>query len=166
MSGETSVPVPLTALENQVAQLLAGSSPERFDAALRSIAATFAAATGTLHRADVSSQLLHLVAQLGLPDFLIPITQQIPFGKGIAGQCAVELQPITLCNLQTDDSGKARPNAKQTGVAGAIAVPVLGPSGNLLGVLGVGKIQEHTYTEDEQRVLERCAEQIARALSA
>ena len=107
-----------------------------------------------------------MVAQLGLPPALIPITALIPFGKGIAGQCAVELQPITLCNLQTDDSGKARPNAKQTGVAGAIAVPVLGPAGELVGVLGVGKIQEHTYSEDEQRVLAGCAAQIGRAFSA
>jgi len=165
MSGQSSVPVPIDALENHVAQLIAGASPERFDAALRSIAASFAAATGTLHRADVGSQTLHLVAQLGLPEALIPLTSKIPFGKGIAGQCAVELQPITLCNLQTDDSGKARPNAKQTGVAGAIAVPVLGPEGNLLGVLGVGKIQEHTYTDDEQRVLNGCAAQIGRALT-
>jgi signal transduction protein with GAF and PtsI domain len=163
MSGQTSLPI--DALENEVAQLIVGASPERFDAALRSIAATFAAATGTLHRADVSSQTLHLVAQLGLPEALIPITRQIPFGKGIAGQCAVELQPITLCNLQTDDSGKARPNAKQTGVAGAIAVPVFGPAGELVGVLGVGKIQEHTYTEDEQRVLAACAAHLGRALT-
>ena len=160
-----SGPISIEALENHVAQLIAGPSPERFDAALRSIAATFEAATGTLHRADVGSQTLHLVAQLGLPEALIPITSKIPFGKGIAGQCAVELQPITLCNLQTDDSGKARPNAKQTGVAGAIAVPVLGPAGNLLGVLGVGKIQEHTYTDEEQRVLNGCAAQIGRALT-
>jgi signal transduction protein with GAF and PtsI domain len=164
MSGQSPVPVPIEALENHVAQLVAGSSPERLDAALRSIAATFGAATGTLHRADVGSQTLHLVAQLGLPEALIPITSKIPFGKGIAGQCAVELQPITLCNLQTDDSGKARPNAKQTGVAGAIAVPVLGAAGNLLGVLGVGKIQEHTYTDDEQRVLNSCATHIGGAL--
>jgi L-methionine (R)-S-oxide reductase len=156
----------MDALENQVAQLVGGASPERFEAALRSIASTFAAATGTLHRADVGSQLLHLVAQLGLPEALIPITSKIPFGKGIAGQCAVELQPITLCNLQTDDSGKARPNAKQTGVAGAIAVPVLSPSGALVGVLGVGKISEHTYTDAEQQVLAGCATHIGRALSA
>jgi signal transduction protein with GAF and PtsI domain len=166
MSGETSVPVPLSALEAHVAQLLTGSNPERFDAALRTIAGSFEAATGTLHRADVGSRTLHLVAHLGLPEMLIPITKLIPFGKGIAGQCAVDLQPITLCNLQTDDSGKARPNAKQTGVAGAIAVPVLTPSGELIGVLGVGKIQEHTYTDTEQRVLGQCALHIGRALSA
>lgn len=166
MSGQSSVPVPLEALEDQVAQQLAGASPERFDAALRSIAASFGAPTGTLHRADVGSQTLHLVAQLGLPEALIPITAKIPFGKGIAGLCAVQLQPVTLCNLQTDESGKARPNAKQTGVAGAIAVPVLGPSGELLGVLGVGKIEEHTYSDDEQRVLNGCAALIGRALTS
>ena len=160
----SSAPVPLEALEHHVAQLVTGQSPERFSAALQSIALSFGAPTGTLHRADTGSRMLHLVAHLGLPEALIPITSQIPFGKGIAGQCAVELAPITLCNLQTDDSGKARPNAKQTGVAGAIAVPVLGPDGDLRGVLGVGKIQEHTYTEGEQAVLRACAAQLSRAL--
>lgn len=162
MSGES---VPLNALENQVGQLLAGSNPERFDAALRTIAGSFAAATGTLHRADVGTQQLHLVAHLGLPEFLIAITKLIPFGKGIAGQCAVQLQPITICNLQTDDSGVAKPSAKKTGVEGAIAVPVLGPDGVLVGVLGVGKIEEHTYTDDEQQVLEACAAHIGKALT-
>lgn len=164
MSGESSVSV--ADLESQVSQALAGASPERFDVALRAVAAAFGAPTGTLHRADLGTQLLHLVAQLGLPEPLIPVTQQIPFGKGIAGLCAVQLQPVTLCNLQTDDSGKARPNAKQTGVAGAIAVPVFAPGGELVGVLGVGKIEEHTYSDAEQALLSACAVQIGRALSA
>jgi signal transduction protein with GAF and PtsI domain len=163
MSGQPAVS--LSDLEARVSQALAGSGPERFEVALRSIAAAFGAPTGTLHRAEPESQMLHLVAQLGLPEALLPITQHIPFGKGIAGLCAVQQEPVTLCNLQTDDSGKARPNAKQTGVAGAIAVPVFAPDAKLNGILGVGKIEEHTYTDEEHRVLAACAKQIGRALN-
>lgn len=163
MSGEP--PVPLSDLEGRVAEVLASQAPDRFEAALRAIASAFGAPTGTLHRADVGAQQLHLVAHLGLPEALIPITRQIPFGKGIAGLCAEQRQPVTLCNLQTDESGKARPNAKQTGVAGAIAVPVFGPERELNGILGVGKIEEHTYTEREHSVLAACADQLGRALA-
>ena len=43
----------------------------------------------------------------------------IPVGKGIAGQVIAQGQPVTMCNLQTDTSGVARPDAKQTGVGRA-----------------------------------------------
>ena len=137
-----------------------------FDAALKAIAQAFGAVTATLHSADTSSAQLTMVAHLGLPAPLIAITQRIPFGKGIAGLCAVRAEPVTLCNLQTDDSGTAKPDAKQTGVAGAIAVPVFGPDGALVGTLGVGKPHEHTYTDHEQRVLGDWAGFLGRALVA
>jgi len=153
-------------LERQVASSLEAGGDGRYESALRSIAGSFGAVTATLHRADNGAQLLHLVAQLGLPPQLVPLTQQIPFGKGIAGVCATQREPVTLCNLQTDDSGQARPNAKQTGVAGAIAVPVFGPDGALAGVLGVGKLEEHTYTPDEHAVLAACAARLGRSFAA
>ena len=105
-----------------------------------------------------------MVAHLGLPPPLIAITQHIPFGKGIAGLCAERLEPITLCNLQTDNSGTAKPDAKQTGVAGAISVPVFGAGGALIGTLGIGKPHEHTYSDDEQRILGEWAALLGRAL--
>ena len=46
----------------------------------------------------------------------------IPFGKGMAGICAERREPVSMCNLQTDDSGVARPTAKETKVAGALEV--------------------------------------------
>ncbi|MEY4582622.1 MAG: hypothetical protein RL701_7325 [Pseudomonadota bacterium] len=161
MTVEASVPV--SELPVSIAKVLASDAP--YDLALRIIAASFEAGTATLHRADAGTQQLLMVAQLGLPEFLIPITRQIPFGKGIAGQCAVQREPITLCNLQTDDSGAARPNAKQTGVAGAISVPVFDPSGALVGTLGVGKASEHTYTPEEIQVLSDCAALLGRKLA-
>mgnify|MGYP003407399996 CR=1 FL=1 len=153
-------------LEQQVASTLEAAGDGRYESALRSIAGSFGAVTATLHRADSGTQLLHMVAQLGLPPQIVSITQQIPFGKGIAGLCAVQREPVTLCNLQTDDSGQARPNAKQTGVAGAIAVPVFSPDGGLSGVLGVGKLEEHTYTPQEHAVLAACARRLGRAFAS
>jgi len=136
----------------------------RFERALLAIAGAFDAQTATLHRADLASRQLSLVAHLGLPSHLVEITRHIPFGKGIAGLCAQEQQPISLCNLQTDTSGAARPLAKQTGVAGAISVPVFAPSSSLIGTLGVGKLAAHTYSDDELAVLAACAEQLGAAL--
>lgn len=156
----------MTQLDERVSEALASQDEARYETALRAIAGAFEAVSATLHRADTSAQLLTMVAQLGLPEPLIAVTSRIPFGKGIAGLCAVQREPITLCNLQTDTSGAARPNAKQTGVAGAIAVPVFDAKGDLVGTLGVGKPGEHTYTDEENRVLAACAKVIGRALSA
>jgi L-methionine (R)-S-oxide reductase len=165
MSNE-SVRPGATEIEQQVASLLGGPDAPRYDEALRAIAGAFAAVSATLHRADLPSSMLHMVAYLGLPPGLLAVTQHIPFGKGIAGLCAVQKAPVELCNLQTDASGTARPSAKQSGVAGAIAVPVLAPSGALIGTLGVGKPTAHDYTPEEHGLLAAFARQLGAALAA
>jgi GAF domain-containing protein len=151
-------------LASELERSLFAQGEPRYDEALRAVADAFGAVSATLHRADREAQLLHMLAYLGLPPALVPITQRIPFGKGIAGLCAERREPITLCNLQTDASGAARPDAKQTGVAGAISVPVLAADGTLLGTLGIGKPHEHTYTDEEQRILGEFAGMIGRTL--
>ena len=142
-----------------------GDASRRHQTALEAIADFFEASTATLHRADAESGLLHLLASRGIPEKLLPITRQIPFGKGMAGLCAVRREPVTVCNLQNDDSGAVRPGAKETGVAGAVVVPILEPgSGRLLGTLGIGKPAEHSYTGQELEVLGGCAQVIAGTL--
>jgi L-methionine (R)-S-oxide reductase len=163
MSTDSGTPVP--AVEQQIASLLTGSDALRYDDALRAIAAAFSAVSATLHRADTQASMLHMVAYLGLPPALIEIVKHIPFGKGIAGLCAVQKAPVELCNLQTDSTGAARPSAKQTGVAGAISVPVFGPDGALIGTLGVGKPQPHDYTEAEHSLLAACASLLGTSLA-
>lgn len=138
---------------------------KRLAFALERLGAHFGAPTGTVHRADTTARELHLLAHRGLPEVLIPITSCIPFGKGIAGLCAETAQNVTICNLQTDDSGKAKPGARLTGVEGAIAVPIFDAEQKLLGVLGIGKIEAHTYSEAEQRLLEDAAQRIAPLVS-
>ena len=130
---------------------------------LHLILGQFQSETGTLHRLDPQTQLLHLVAQAGLPPHLLEIVRTIPVGKGIAGQAAAQNRPVTICNLQSDTSGVARPGAKQTGVGGARCVPVH-DTGQLVGTLGIGTRREHEYTPEETAALEKIGRLLAAAL--
>jgi signal transduction protein with GAF and PtsI domain len=128
---------------------------------LRDALTKFNSETGTLHRLDEPTQLLHLVAQVGLPPQLLEIVKTIPVGKGIAGQTVAQNKPVSLCNLQTDTSGVAQSSAKQTGVGGALCVPVRNGE-IIIGTLGIGTLRQHEYTMDEIHELE----EIGRRLSA
>lgn len=121
--------------------------------ALQLVLAALRSETGTIHRLDADKQLLHLVAQVGLPPFMLDIVKTIPVGKGIAGETVVRDGPVTMCNLQTDTSGVAKPGAKQTGVGGALCVPIR-QGGMIVGTIGVGTKREHEYTPEETRTLE------------
>lgn len=129
---------------------------ELLEKVLRDALAQFHSETGTIHRLDAQAQLLHLVAQIGLPPQLLEIVKTIPVGKGIAGEAVAKNRPVTICNLQTDTSGVARPGAKQTGVGGAICVPVR--SGDkIVGTFGIGTVREHEYSAAEINSLQDIA---------
>ena len=143
-------------LESELADLLATESPapERLQTAIERIASAFGARTCTLHRlgagaahSESAAPLLGLVAQIGLPPHIAEIAARIPIGKGMAGICAERREPVTVCNLQTDESGVARPAARDTRVAGALVVPI--DDGELIGTLGIGMSEDHDYTETE-----------------
>jgi L-methionine (R)-S-oxide reductase len=119
---------------------------------LERVIAEFGCQTGTLHRFDPSDRHLKLLAHKGIPEVLMPVIQSIPIGKGIAGAAAQTLQPVEMCNLQTDTSGIAKPDAKKTQVQGSLAVPVL-VAGELRGTLGIGKMTPYEFTEEEKRRL-------------
>jgi PII-like signaling protein len=120
----------------------------------------FHSETGAIHRLAADQQVLHLLAQKGLPPQLLDVVKTIPVGKGIAGQVIAQGRPVTLCNLQTDTSGVARPGARQTGVGGALCVP-LRQDGNLVGTLGIGTKREYEYTPEETARLEEAGNLIA-----
>jgi GAF domain-containing protein len=141
----------------QIGVLLA--RPQPLEPVLLAVLNHFSSETGTLHRLDSQTQLLHLVAQIGLPPPLLDVVKTIPVGKGIAGQTVAQNRPVTMCNLQTDTSGVARPAAKQTGVGGALCVPIRA-GGKIVGTLGIGTLRPHEYTPDETRVLEEIGRQI------
>lgn len=104
--------------------------------------------------------VLKLAAHVNIPAPLLPIIETVPIGKGIAGLAAERCAPVTLCNLQTDTSGDARPAAKMTGMEGSIAVPML-VDGELCGVFGVAKPEAHDWTAAEKNELMEIAAQLA-----
>ncbi len=128
---------------------------------LTDIISAFDCTTGTIHILDERTQLLKLEAQQGLPDFLIPKMTEIPVGKGMAGIAAERRQPVEMCNLQKDNSGVARPAAKETKVEGSIAVPLL-LDGKLYGTLGIAKPVPYDFTEKEVNDLMEIGEEISR----
>jgi L-methionine (R)-S-oxide reductase len=137
-----------------------------FDQLLHNTVTQFKSETGTIHRLEEPAQLLHLVAQIGLPPQLLDVVKTIPVGKGIAGETVAKNRPVTICNLQTDTSDVAEPGAKQTGVGGAVCVPIRigGNTGKIVGTFGIGTRREHDYSAAEINALQDIANSIANQL--
>jgi len=138
--------------------------PFDFDAFLQSTLAEFACQTGTIHRTQADGRTLELVARAGIPEALLDKIALIPFGKGIAGAAAETREPVELCNLQQDLGGVAKPDARATGVAGSLAVPVFSQDGAVIGTLGIGKYTPYEFSTAEKAALAARAESIAAAL--
>lgn len=138
-------------------------SMESLETILRDTLKQFNAETGTIHRLDADKQLLHLVAQIGLPPQILDVVKTIPVGKGIAGQVVAQNKPVTICNLQTDSSGVAKPGAKQTGVDGALCVPVR-DGDKIVGTLGIGTMRQYEFTADETSRMEEVGRRLAELL--
>ncbi len=115
-------------------------------AALAATVAHFGCQAGTIHL--LREGVLKLAAHHNIPPPVVQIIGTVPVGKGIAGLAAERREPVTICNLQTDTSGQARPGAKATGMEGALAVPMLA-GGELRGVLGIAKADAYDWPEPE-----------------
>jgi len=144
----------LSALLREIAARLtrSGATEADFQAILDQVLDHFACTAGTIHTLGPVSQMLLLRARRNIPDGLFSRIQKIPIGKGLAGLAAERRQPVQICNLQTDDSGAARPGAKETGMEGCIAVPLLAGD-QLVGVLGVAKPTAYEFNETEIALL-------------
>lgn len=128
----------------------------------------FACVTGTVHILNPVSGLLELKAQRGIPDSIIEQVRSIPIGKGMAGLAAKRRAAVQVCNLQTDESGKARPAAKDTKMEGCIAAPMFLASGGhdeLFGILGVAMPNAHDFSDEEISRLEDFGRVIAATLA-
>jgi GAF domain-containing protein len=154
-------------LKNQIGALL--NNPVDREAALKNtlehVLAELRSETGTIHLLDTGKQLLHLTAQIGLPPHMLELVKTIPVGKGIAGQTVAQNRPVTLCNLQADTSGVAKPAARQTGVGGALCVP-LRNHGKIVGTLGIGTRHQHEFTVEQTKRLEEIGELIGASVAS
>lgn len=118
-----------------------------WQAVLDLILKEFDCQTGTLHKWHDLHAMLELICHRGIPRELMNKVESIPMGKGIAGTAAERMEPVQICNLQTDKT-VAKPGAKKTKVGGSIAVPIdLG--GLLMGTLGIGKLEPYDFTPEE-----------------
>lgn len=125
----------------------------------------FSCETGTIHRTTSDGENLEMLAQIGVPEQLLPIIANIPFGKGIAGAAAATKAPVQLCNLQKDLGGVAKEGARSTGVCGSLAVPILSENGQqVLGVIGIGKHVPYDFSPEEEAALYTQAADLAKIL--
>ena len=126
--------------------------------ALDAALAHFGCQAGTVHL--VRDGVLKLAAHRNIPPPVVQIVETVPIGKGIAGLAAERREAITICNLQTDASGQARPGAKATGMEGSLAVPMLAGS-ELRGVLGIAKAGAYDWPTAETDLLTQFAAAVA-----
>jgi GAF domain-containing protein len=135
--------------------LAAGNPQEVLDETIR----IFGCQAGTVHWLDRQSGTLKLATSRNIPEAITKIVATVPLGKGIAGLAAEKREPVSLCNLQTDTSGQARPAAKTTGMEGSLAVPML-VDGELSGVLGIARATAHDWTDAEKTLLLQVASRL------
>jgi L-methionine (R)-S-oxide reductase len=140
-------------LADAVRQTLAGTGADRFRTTLAAVIRHFGADMGMIHRLDPADRHLELVATSdGVPEPVLAAARRIPLGKGIAGEAALTGRPVSMCNLQTDTSGVARPGAKATGAQGTLCVPVF-RGDQVVGTLGIGVRGERAFTDAEAEEL-------------
>lgn len=131
---------------------------------LENIISCFDCTTGTIHFLDKNTSILNLRAHQGIPTFLLPKISEIPIGKGMAGIAAERREPVEICNLQTDESGVARPAARETKVEGSIAVPMI-MNGVLYGTFGIAKPVPYDFTKEEISELTAIGTEMSRFLN-
>jgi GAF domain-containing protein len=111
---------------------------------LEGIMGRFGADTGTIH---LEGGILTLKAHVGVPPQLLEIVPRVPIGKGMAGLAAERNEPVSKCNIQADQSRDVQPRAKETGVSGALVVPIRDSQGSAVGALGIGVHRQYEYSE-------------------
>ncbi len=129
-----------------------GNADPAMDLVLAKLLEAFQCPVGTIHTLDSSTGMLKIRARRGIPDSILDKVRMIPIGKGMAGIAAERKQAVQVCNLQTDNSGVAKPGARDTRMEGSISAPML-LNGKLYGTLGVAKPIPYEFTDDESGTL-------------
>ncbi len=88
---------------------------------------------------------------------------RIPVGKGFAGKVVENRKPIIIEDITKADV--FNPLLQQKGIKSLLGVPLL-VEGRATGVLHVGKLEFHHFTENDVRLLELAAVRIALAIES
>jgi sigma-B regulation protein RsbU (phosphoserine phosphatase) len=86
---------------------------------------------------------------------------QVPVGVGFAGRVAQQRSPVLL--NQVDPSTVANPILWESGIKVMLGVPLLAGQ-RVIGVLHVGRLENHPFSTRDARLLEVVAERIAGAV--
>jgi len=105
--------------------------------------------SGTVHVLPSGRTTMVLMASKNIPLVVLDKIREVPVGKGMGGVAIESMQPVTTCNLQTDDAGGViQQGARATGVQGALAVPIM-KGGVAIGALGVATREPRDFSRAE-----------------
>jgi L-methionine (R)-S-oxide reductase len=127
---------------------------------LRAFIAKHRGIAGTVH--VLKDDALALAAAVNIPPKVQEITRTIPKGKGMAGLAWERMQPVSTCNLKTDQTGDVRPGAKAVDAQAAVALPIIA-NGALWGVVGIAFTDERVIEDAELAALTKEAGEATRA---
>ena len=119
--------------------------------------------SGTIHVKDPHRMVLLLAASRNIPQPVLDVVREVPWGKGMAGVAVQRMQPVSVCNIQTTTSPDVRPGAAATGVQGALVVPMVSGA-SAVGAFGVGCKGDREFSADETQWLLDFAGRLAEQL--
>ncbi|MDQ3826424.1 MAG: SpoIIE family protein phosphatase, partial [Actinomycetota bacterium] len=112
--------------------------------------------TATVLLLDASSQELVVSVALGI-EAMVRQGIRIPLGKGFAGRVAAEKQPVIIEQVAQTDLLYGV--LAEHGVCSLLGVPLLGDK-TVIGVLHVGTLVPHRFSDDDVRLLQIAAQRI------
>jgi L-methionine (R)-S-oxide reductase len=121
--------------------------------------------SGTIHLKDPDRRVLLLAASRNIPQPVLDIVKEVPWGKGMAGVAVEKLRPVSVCNIQATTSGDVRPGARDTGMQGALVVPMM-QGEEAVGAFGVGAIGDREFNAEETAWLLDFAARLAEQVDA
>lgn len=118
------------------------------------------AVAGTVHvTLPDDGDMLALRAAVNIPPKVQEITARVPRGKGMAGLALERFEPVSTCNLQTDDTGDVRPGAKAVAARAAVALPV--QRDGAVAVVGIAWVDDRELPESLLEQLAKDAASVA-----
>ena len=118
------------------------------ESALDQAIAKLGADSGTIHVKEPGRKVLQLAASKDIPESILNIVREIPWGKGMAGLAAERAEPMNFCNIQKATSPEIHPRARAAGVRGAIVVPMMNGL-EVVGTIGVGCRTERNFSNTD-----------------